>query len=166
MLVLKSWEQKQGTAHVPCTQHPRGGPTTCATPLARPLDPPLPSPHSRNQLAPPRGAGKGKCCLFLLPLLQPEPQQSLARISCLASDQRLQIKGVKKPGQSAPAGPLQGSLFTASGVEAPFYLLFREGGEGQPVLQGIRGNTGFFAGGHALIGGCGLDGDRPVPFHP
>lgn len=99
MLVLKSWEQKQGTAHVPCTQQPRAGPTTCATPLARPLDPPLPSPHSRNQLAPPRGAGKGTCCLFLLPLLQPEPQQSLARISCLASGQRLQIKGVKKPGQ-------------------------------------------------------------------
>ena len=31
----------------------------------------------------------------------------------------------------------------ASGVEAPFYLLFREGGEGQPVLQGIRGNHRF-----------------------
>lgn len=34
MLVLKSWEQKQGTAHVPCTQHPRGRATTHATPLA------------------------------------------------------------------------------------------------------------------------------------
>lgn len=34
-------------------------------------------------------------------------------------------------------------VFTASGVEAPFYLLFREGGEGQPVLQGIGGNHRF-----------------------
>ena len=99
MLVLKSWEQKQGTAHVPCTQHPRGRATTYATPLARPLDPALPSLHLRNQLAPPRGASKGTCCLFLLPLLQPGPQQSLARISCLASDQCLQIEGVKNPGQ-------------------------------------------------------------------
>lgn len=58
-----------------------------------------PYPHSRNQLAPPRGGIKGTCCLFLLPLLQPGPQQSLARISCLASDQCLQIEGVKNPGQ-------------------------------------------------------------------
>ena len=61
-------EQKQGTVHAPCTQHhQRGGQSTKATPPAQPLDPPLPSPHGRNQLIrPPFGkqVGKGTCCLF------------------------------------------------------------------------------------------------------
>ena len=56
--LLKSWEQKQGvqeqkqgTAHAPCPQHHlRGGQKTSATPPARPLDTPLPSPHIRNPL--------------------------------------------------------------------------------------------------------------------
>lgn len=50
-LLMKSWRQtrvleaKQDTAHTPCTQHhQRGGQTTEVTPLARPLDTPLPSP--------------------------------------------------------------------------------------------------------------------------
>ena len=48
---LESWEQKQGTAHAPCTQQ--------ATPLDRPLDTPLPSLQIRNQLnAPPWGGSK------------------------------------------------------------------------------------------------------------
>ena len=51
--LLRSLEQKQGTAHAPCTQHhPGDGQTTSATPPARPLDLPLPSHHIRNQLAP------------------------------------------------------------------------------------------------------------------
>lgn len=115
------------------------------------LDPPLPSPHSWNQLGPPRGAGKGKCCLFLLPLLQPEPQQSSPESPRVVSapDQRLQIKGSRNQ-VSISASRSSAVPFTASGAGVLSTLLFREGGEGQPVLQGIRGNTGFFAGGHAL----------------
>ena len=58
------WEQKQGTAHSPCTQpHQRGG----QTPLAQLLDIPLPLPHIRNRLSsPPQGVSKGTCYVFLL----------------------------------------------------------------------------------------------------
>ena len=51
--LLKCREQKQGTVHAPCTQHHlRGGkipkpPLWPATPLARLLYTPLPSPHIR-----------------------------------------------------------------------------------------------------------------------
>lgn len=65
MLVLKSWEQKQGTAHVPCTQHPRGRATTHATPLARPLDPALPS--LKEPARPSSWSNQGNLLLVLAP---------------------------------------------------------------------------------------------------
>ena len=61
-------EKTQSTAHAPCTQHhQRGGQTTQHTPLAQPLDTPLPSPHMWNQLTPHQGARKETCYLFSLP---------------------------------------------------------------------------------------------------
>ena len=61
--LLRCQEQKQGTVNAPCTHHhQRGGQTT---PLAWPLDPPLPSPHIRDQLASTQGVSKGTCYLFL-----------------------------------------------------------------------------------------------------
>ena len=70
--LLRGWEQKpcqeqkQGTAHAPCTQHhPWGGQSTSATLPAGPRDTSPPSPHIRNQL-PLRGASKGTCYLFSL----------------------------------------------------------------------------------------------------
>lgn len=42
--LLKSQEQKQGTAHVPCTQHRQRGGRTLRHPPAPPLDTP-PHPH-------------------------------------------------------------------------------------------------------------------------
>lgn len=97
MLVLKSWEQKQGTAHVPCTA-PKGWSQPCATPLADPGST-LPSPHSRNQLAPPRGAGEEGCCCSCSLCCSRSPNKA-CRISCLASDPTIyRSRGVKKPGQ-------------------------------------------------------------------
>ena len=78
MPVLKSWEQKQGTARAPPHTAPKGktnhighpsGPTPGPTPILTPLKEPA---------RPSRGASKGTCCLSLLPLPQPGPQQSLA----------------------------------------------------------------------------------------
>ena len=57
---LKDWEQK----HVPALN----------TPLAWPLDTPLPSPHLRNQLTLLQEASKGTCYLFLAPMLQQATQ--------------------------------------------------------------------------------------------
>ena len=54
---------------VPAHSTTKGGEqTTQATPLTRPMNPPLPSPHLRNQLALLQGMSKGTCFLFLLPL--------------------------------------------------------------------------------------------------
>ena len=54
-------EQKQGTAHAPCTKHHlRGEKNTQATPPARPRDTPLPSPHIRNKLAPASGSEQAR----------------------------------------------------------------------------------------------------------
>ena len=79
---------KAGPANAPCTQHHlRGGRTTSASPPARPLHAPLPSPRVRKQLAPPRGVSQGPCCLTSLPTPAAGPQLSLASISCLASSQ-------------------------------------------------------------------------------
>ena len=73
---LKNWEQKQGTAHVPCIQYHQKG---WANHLSRPSD--LTHGHTatlalyRESACPPSpprptlGANKGTCCLFLLPLL-------------------------------------------------------------------------------------------------
>ena len=70
--LLKSREQKQGTAHAPSAQHHQKGGQ--ATPPAWPLDTPLPSPHVRNQLGSPlpsprpgEQVSKGNCYLFSLP---------------------------------------------------------------------------------------------------
>lgn len=137
--------------------HP-SGPTPGSTPTLTPLkEPARPSSWS----------GQGNVLFVPAPSAAAgaptKPRQNLlSGLWSTSTDQG----GQEARSVSVPAGPLQGSLFMASGVEAPFYLLFREGGEGQPVLQGIRGNTGFFAGGRALTWGCGSDGDRPVPFHP
>ena len=45
----------------------RGGETTWAICPARPLGAPLPSPHTKSELDPFQGAGKGTCYLFSLP---------------------------------------------------------------------------------------------------
>ena len=60
--LLKSQEQKQGVGSKsrvlcmpPAQHHLKGGQTTPATLLARPLDTSLPSPHVRNKLTPTLG---------------------------------------------------------------------------------------------------------------
>ena len=65
--LLKSWKQKQGTAHSPCTQHHKG--------VSKPPKPPLqPDPwthpytsHLMNELLFPQRVSKGACYLFLFP---------------------------------------------------------------------------------------------------
>ena len=92
--LLKSWEQKRGsgtkagysTCHLHSTPT-RGGQTTQATPLARPIDTPLPSPHKRNQLSPAQGASKESLTCSHSPCCSRGP--SKAWISFLASDQFL-----------------------------------------------------------------------------
>ena len=124
---------KGKTNHIGHPSGPTPGPTPILTPLKEPA-------------RPSRGASKGTCCLSLLPLPQPGPQQSLAWISCPASGQCLQIKGVKNPGQYQSWQALFKVPSCLHGLRCwgpPFYLLFREGGEGQPVSQGIRGNHRF-----------------------
>ena len=66
------WEQKQGTAHSPCTQHhQRGG----QTPLAQLLGITLPLSHARNRISSqPQGARKPVMCFCYSPLLQYESQ--------------------------------------------------------------------------------------------
>ena len=80
-----SWEQKQSTAHAPCTQHhQRGGQITHLgksppTPPAGTLDTPLPSPYIRNKLASPLGASKQGNLLFILapPCCSRDPNKAL-----------------------------------------------------------------------------------------
>ena len=79
------------TGYHACSLHTppakRGGQTTQATPLARPIDTPLPSPHKRNQLSPPQGASKESLTCSHSPCCSKGP--SKAWISFLASDQFL-----------------------------------------------------------------------------
>ena len=67
--LLRCQEQKQGPAHDPCTQHHQGGEqtTTQATPPAWPMNPPLPSPYLKDQLAVPSGSEQGKLLLVFTP---------------------------------------------------------------------------------------------------
>ena len=90
---------RAGYACAPCTQHHKGVGRPPKAPLRAPPDTPLPSPHIRNQLAPPRGASKGTCYWFSLPA-------SVAGIPlkpCLnffsGPDQFLLIKEAKNPGR-------------------------------------------------------------------
>ena len=64
----------------------KGGQTTQATSPAQPLDPPLPSPHMRNQLASLLSEQARETVTCFCPLvLQQEPPKILVWISCLAS---------------------------------------------------------------------------------
>ena len=71
LLLFKSSEQNTGSAakagYCACPLHtppPKGWAKPLSHPPARPLDTPLPSPHIRNKLAPPRGASKQENLLF------------------------------------------------------------------------------------------------------
>ena len=79
--------KSRGLPTPPALNYQRGGQTTQATPLARPIDTPLPSPHKRNQLFPSQGASKESLTCSHSPCCSRGP--SKAWISFLASDQFL-----------------------------------------------------------------------------
>jgi len=101
--VLKSLEYKNSvsgakTGYWACPLHTHTHTHTQATPLAWPLDRPLPSPHIRNTHSPLRSQqARETVVCFCSRLLPQSPQQSLAWISCLASIQFLLIGEGEEP---------------------------------------------------------------------
>ena len=112
--LLKSQEQKQGTVHAARTQrHQRHGQATQATPL----DTPLPSPHTKDQLAPlPQGATQqGNLLKLLTPLCHSRaPNKALPEFPvcplisfCWWRRPRTLVSNRRAPGQWHSSSPEQ-----------------------------------------------------------